>query len=169
PLWEMDTGCPRPARPSTPRRQTSQYRSNGPRSKRYSAATCSPPPLGLFPHRLESPALEFVHPHRSRDHWARKSSPHPRVQDVPQPVAQQVESEDSEEHRQPRNDTEPRRLIHEASAAIQHVPPRGLRWLGAQSEKAQGRLEDDGVRKRLHGLHDERSGDVRKDLASQNA
>src|SRR5207302_1236792 len=101
--------------------------------------------------------------------WAGKSSPHAGVQYVPQPVAQQIESEDSEEHRQPRNHPEPRSLIHEASSAIQHVPPRWLRRLGAQPKKAQGRLKDDGVRKRLHGLHDERSGDVRKDLASQNA
>src|SRR5207302_4712449 len=197
----MDTGCPRPARLSTPRRQTYRYGSNGPRSKRYSAATFSPPPLGRFLHCLESPSLEFVPPigcrhisprwalrgpwvphclprgqggsredgYISGHRWAGKSSPHAGVQYVPQPVAQQIESEDSEEHRQPRNHPEPRSLIHEASSAIQHVPPRWLRRLGAQPKKAQGRLKDDGVRKRLHGLHDERSGDVRKDLASQNA
>src|SRR5882724_1871826 len=67
-----------------------------------------------------------------------------RVEEVAQAVAQEIKSQDADEHRQARHDAEPGILGHEAAAGAEHVAPGRLRRLSAEAEEAQRRFEQHG-------------------------
>src|SRR5678815_1799495 len=68
------------------------------------------------------------------------------VPGVAQRIAEEVESEHGEADREAREHREPGRLFHErAPRAAQHQAPRRYGRLGPHAEKAQRRLDQDGV------------------------
>src|SRR5882724_1251744 len=72
--------------------------------------------------------------------------PELRVPRVPQRITEEVEAQDGQADRQPRENREPRGLLHEGAArAAQHQAPRRGRRLGADPEEGERRLDQDRV------------------------
>src|SRR5579885_2450398 len=101
---------------------------------------------------------------RLRDHRVGDGA-ETRVEDVAQPVAEEVEAEDGEHDREPREDSHPDVGVDEAAGVGEHVPPGGFRRLGAEAEEAERRLGEDRLRE-VDGYEDgQRRDDVREDVA----
>src|SRR5712692_979471 len=88
-----------------------------------------------------------------------------RVESVAQAVPDKIDRHDREEYREPREDRGPRRFGHILRGVLEHVPPRGHRWLDAESEERQGALRDDGPGDAEGGRHDDRRERVREDVS----
>src|SRR5207249_4840366 len=69
-----------------------------------------------------------------------------RIERVPERIAEQVEGEDRQADREAREEPHPRRRLREVHRrSAQHQPPRGRRFLHAEAEEGEGRLEQDGL------------------------
>src|SRR5678816_2929943 len=92
----------------------------------------------------------------------------PRIQDVTQPVAEQVHAEHREHDAEPREGRDPPRLAQVVAALAQHAAPLRLRRLAAETEKTERGGGQDGGAEAEGGGHDERRDDVGEDVAGQD-
>src|SRR6266404_1875040 len=92
----------------------------------------------------------------------------PRVEDVAQAVAEEVEPEHGEHDREPGEDRHPDARLDEVPRRREHVPPRGLRRLRAEPEEAEERLPEDRLGEVDGREHDQRRDDVRQDVAGDD-
>src|SRR5579859_2491086 len=92
-----------------------------------------------------------------------------RIERIAEPVADQVEAQDSQEDGEAGKEREPGRLADELPSETEHGAPGGRRRLGAEAEKAQRGFGQDGVREGKRKLHDDRSGGARHDVLDQHA
>src|SRR5580693_3867179 len=107
---------------------------------------------------------------------ARPPSPLPALQPglerVPQRVADEVERDAGQDDRDARRVDQPPVVLaalQVGQAARQHVPPVGRRRLHAEPEEAQPGQDQDRVRDRERGLHDDRADRVRHDVPHDRA
>src|SRR5256714_15105769 len=89
-----------------------------------------------------------------------------RVECVTQPVPNEIDRHDREEDRESWEYRGPRRVGHVLRRVLEHVPPRGHRWLDAESEEREGALRDDRPRNPERRGHDDRRERVRQDVAN---
>src|SRR5262249_36098376 len=89
------------------------------------------------------------------------------VECVSNPVAEQVEPEDSDEDRGAGNDAVPGVLLEGLLRVLQHQPERGVRRLDAEPEETQAGLGKDRKRHRERELDEQRRECVREDDAEE--
>src|SRR3990172_3129194 len=82
----------------------------------------------------------------------------PRVQRVAQPVTEEVDPQDGDENRQPRERGQPPRRGQVHPPVRQHPPPGGRGWLDAEAQERQRRFHHDYPRHVQRG-HDEPGGE----------
>src|SRR5438552_2475203 len=87
-----------------------------------------------------------------------------RVEEVAQPVAQEVETEHGEGDRATGEDGEQWVQGKKVLRLLQHEPPRGIGGLRAEPEVGEGRFGQDRYRKARRRLDDERRERVRQDV-----
>ena len=93
----------------------------------------------------------------------------PYVEAIAQAISEEVQAEDGHHDGEPREDREMGRHQDEGPAVVQHrAPGRGGR-LRAEAEEAERGLGDDRARHAEGGLHEERRGEQRQQVAQQNA
>src|SRR5499426_3928262 len=107
---------------------------------------------------------------RFADPRARLAPTQPRIERVAQAVAQQVEAEHREHDRCARKAEDPPGAAREVLVRIgEHRAPLGSRWLGAESEEAEGGGLEDCERDRERRLYYQWRQAVGHDVAREHA
>src|SRR5215475_13435083 len=94
--------------------------------------------------------------------------PEPRIEDVPQAVAEQVHAEHGQHDAEPWESRDPPRLPKVVTPLAQHAAPLGLRRLAPGAEKAERRRREDGGAEAERGRDHERGDDVGEDVADED-
>src|SRR5262249_27223278 len=92
----------------------------------------------------------------------------PRVERVPQPLPEQIESEHGDEDGEAGEEREPRVRLDEGDVGLEIPAPARRRRLGAEPEKRERRLHDDGGRNPERRGHDDGRQTIRQDVTRQN-
>src|SRR6516165_2680703 len=90
------------------------------------------------------------------------------VEDLPQPVAQKIDTDHRDAHRDTGGEHNPRRCLKERSRIADHRARVGARRLSPDVEKAQRGTKKDGERHAQPSLNGERGPSVRQNLAEQD-
>ena len=93
--------------------------------------------------------------------------PQARIEQIPDPVAEQVEAEHRDHDRRAGKHRGPRGHLHEGAALGQHAAPGRRRRLGAHPEEAQRGFGEDGRRDAEARLHQHRRHRIRQDVAKE--
>src|SRR6185436_16846955 len=122
-----------------------------------------PPSFGVWPNALRpSESAPSVRPLACRSwrrvRWLRMSSSSGsvRVENVTEPVTDQVEGQHGDHDRDAREHRDPRRGLQIGASLVQHVAPRRRRRLRRQAEIAQRSLDENGLGKSDGALPHER-------------
>src|SRR5580704_6135113 len=91
------------------------------------------------------------------------------VEGVAQAVAEEVERQQQQRQESARHQQYPRRRLHLARAFGNQRTEAGMRFLDAESQKAQEAFEHDDLRHRQRGVDDHRSDDVGNHMSRNDA
>src|SRR6266404_2510840 len=105
----------------------------------------------------------------SRQTAAREAAPEARVEEVAQPVAEQVQPHDHDGDAAAGEEHEPGRGLDEVAPLRDHGAPARHRWRGAGAEEAQDGLGQHGDREGERGQHEQRREDVREHVPGDEA
>src|ERR1700722_51445 len=91
------------------------------------------------------------------------------VENVPEPISEQIKSQNRQSDREPREQAQPVPVVDVVLAFRNHQPPlRRWRWY-ADSQEAQSSFEENQLPGDQRGHHDYRTGDIRKNVPSHNS
>src|SRR6266545_4894168 len=133
-----------------------------------------PPSLAVWPNALRPRAsVPSVRPPACKScrrvrAWVMSSSSSVGVENVAEPVADQVERQHGGHDRNAREHRDPRRGLQIRPPLVQHVAPRRCGRLRRQSEIAQRGLDEDGLREGDGALHHERRQHVRQQMLERH-
>src|SRR5437773_8731694 len=86
------------------------------------------------------------------------------VEGVAEPIAEEVDAEDSDEDRHPREDRQPWAARHRALRVLQHVSPARRRHLNPEAQEAERGLSDNRAAHAEGRTDDDRRERVREDV-----
>src|SRR6478735_6784601 len=90
------------------------------------------------------------------------------IEDVPKPVAEDVEADDRDPERKAPEERERGVCAQDRQAVANHAAPARVRLLDAEPEKAQRRLRHDDEADADRGAHQDRRDDVRQQVAVED-
>src|SRR3954451_14308388 len=152
--------------------QTTRPRASITRSARvpFTGPTCSMRPLSIAtsPRNGGFPLPSTTQPSRTRRsvndsllrHGVAAPAADTRVEDVAQPVAEEVDAEDDDHDREAGEDRHPHALVDVRAGGGEHVAPGGLGRLRSETEERERRLAEDRRREVHRRQHDEGGDDV---------
>src|SRR3990170_3894247 len=156
PTFAPDASWPMPRRSTTVTRRPALARS-------YAA----PVPIAPAPITTTSVAGNLID--RSRQEALLVAQLEPRIERVPEPVAEHVDAQDGDHDGQPRKGRGPPRVRQIRAALGEHPPPGGRRRRHRESQERQPGLPDDHARDPQRGEDDDGGQHVGQDVPQQDA